>query len=54
MTLYGLANAVTRYAQDVSSYDRSTQLEAAGYELMTMPMRQWMYFNQMAAPQAAA
>lgn len=53
-TLYGLANAVTRYAQDVASYDRATQLEAAGYDLMTMSERQWSHFNQYAAPLAAA
>ena len=52
MTLYGLANAVTRFAQDVSSYDRATQLEAVGYDLMTMPRRQWDHFNQIAAEAA--
>ena len=33
---YGLANAVTRHAQDVQSYDRSTELEATGYKIITM------------------
>ena len=54
MTLYGLSNAVTRYAQDVSSYDRATRLEAMGYDIMTMPRRQWEHFNQIAASAAAA
>ncbi len=36
LSLYGLANAVTRHAQDVESYDRSTELEATGYRIMTM------------------
>lgn len=54
MTLYGLANAVTRYAQDVDSYDRAIQLESAGYDLIAMPLRQWNHFNQAAALQAAA
>ena len=54
MTLYGLSNAVTRYAQDVASYDRATHLEAMGYDIMTMPRRQWEHFNQIAAPAAAA
>ena len=36
LSLYGLGNAVTRYAQDVKSYDRSTELEAIGYKVMTM------------------
>ena len=36
LSLYGLANAVTRQAQDVESYDRSTELEATGYKIITM------------------
>lgn len=36
LSLYGMANAVTRYAQDVRSYDRSTELEATGYRVLTM------------------
>lgn len=35
---WGLANAVTRTAQDVESYDRSTELESLGYEIMN---RSW-------------
>ena len=35
-TLYGLANAVTRYSQDVDSYDRATKLEEIGYSILTM------------------
>ena len=35
-TLYGLANAVTRFSQDVESYDRATKLEEIGYSVMTM------------------
>lgn len=31
---WGLANAVTRLAQDVESYDRSTELESIGYHVM--------------------
>lgn len=41
LTLYGFSNAVTRYAQDVQSYDRSTELEAIGYNILTMPDRTW-------------
>ena len=36
LSLYGLANADTRHAQDVQSYDRSTELEATGYKIITM------------------
>lgn len=41
LTLYGFSNAVTRYAQDVGSYDRSTELESIGYNILTMPDRTW-------------
>lgn len=41
LSLYGLSNAVTRYAQDVSSYDRSTELESIGYDILTMNPRAW-------------
>jgi len=41
LTMYGFANAVTRFAQDVGSYDRSTELEAIGYNILTMPARKW-------------
>ena len=35
-SLYGLANAVTRFRQYVESYDRATKLEEIGYSVMTM------------------
>lgn len=41
LSLYGLANAVTRQAQDVESYDRSTELEATGYKIITMAPALW-------------
>ena len=34
LTSWGLGNAVTRAAQDVESYDRSTELESIGFEVM--------------------
>jgi len=52
-TLYGLSNAVTRYSQDVESYDRATDLESIGYNILTMDRNQWSRFNR-AALQAAA
>lgn len=48
-TLYGLSNAVTRQSQDVESYDRATDLEGIGYELLTMTRQQWDRINQTAA-----
>lgn len=41
LSLYGLANAVTRQAQDVESYDRSTELEVTGYKIITMAPALW-------------
>ena len=45
LSLYGLANATTRYAQDVNSYDRSTALESVGYSIMGMTPAQWTKLN---------
>lgn len=50
LSMYGFANAVTRYAQDVQSYDRSTELEQIGYDILTMPSRTW---NKLQAVEAA-
>jgi hypothetical protein len=41
LSLYGFSNAVTRYAQDVQSYDRSTELEEIGYNVLTMSPKLW-------------
>ena len=49
LTLYGLSNAVTRHSQDVEDYDRATALEGIGYNILSMPARQWSRINQMAA-----
>ncbi len=48
MTQYGLANAVSRHSQDIESYDRATDLEGIGYNIMAMPQRQWNRINQAA------
>lgn len=49
LSLYGLANAVTRHSQDVESYDRATDLEGIGFNILSMPPRQWTRINQVAA-----
>ena len=49
LTLYGLSNAVTRHSQDVKDYDRATALGGIGYNILSMPARQWSRINQMAA-----
>ncbi len=45
-SLYGLANAVTRFSQDVESYDRATKLEEIGYSVMTMSPALFRQMNQ--------
>jgi len=47
-TLYGLSNAVTRYSQDIESYDRATDLESIGYDILTMGRQRWNRLNQAA------
>lgn len=44
-SLYGLANAVTRTAQDVESYDRSTEMESIGYSILGMSREKWNRLN---------
>ena len=34
--MYGLANAVTKFSQDVENYDRASKLEQIGYSVLTM------------------
>jgi len=45
LSLYGLANAVTRQAQEVKSYDRSTDLEMTAWEMLNMSRRDWEKLN---------
>lgn len=49
LSLYGLSNAVTRHSQDIESYDRATDLEIIGYNILAMDPRRWTKINQMAA-----
>lgn len=48
-SLYGLANAVTRTAQDAESYDRSTAMESIGYSILGMSREKWNRLNSIAA-----
>ena len=38
---YGLVNAVTRASQDVECYDRATQLEYVGGDILSLSGNQW-------------
>ena len=49
LSLYGMANAVTHQAQQVENYDRSTELEMVGWEILNMGRRQWAKLNAEAA-----
>lgn len=40
-TRFGLANAITRTAQDVDSYDRATELERLGGNIIELSPREW-------------
>ena len=39
-SLYGLVQAVTRYSQDVESYDRATELERQGGQLLSLNQKE--------------
>lgn len=41
LTKWGALNAVTRAAQDVDSYDRSTELEQIGGDILNLPASEW-------------
>lgn len=45
-TLYGLINAVTRYAQDVDSYDRSMELEQIGGDVLNLSDKDWQTVSE--------
>jgi len=48
LSQWGVLNAVTRAAQDVESYDRSTELEAVGGRILTLSPSQWREVAQAA------
>ena len=41
LSQYGLFNAVTRTAQDIESYDRATDLERAGWQVIELSRHDW-------------
>lgn len=48
-SLYGLANAFTRYSQDVDNYDYATTLEEIGGKMYTMPESTFRELNAAAS-----
>lgn len=45
LSLYGMANAVTRESQDIEDYDRASELEVIGFDVLTMNRLQWNQIN---------
>jgi hypothetical protein len=45
LSQFGLINAVTRTAQDIPCYDRATEFEAMGGELLEMNVKEWETVN---------
>ena len=41
LSKWGAANAITRYSQDVESYDRATELEAIGGDVIELSPQEW-------------
>lgn len=48
LTRYGLVQAVTRTAEDLDSYDRSTEFEKFGGELIALPKTDWKLLAEAA------
>jgi hypothetical protein len=48
MSKWGLANAVTRTAEDAKEYDRATELESLGWSIVEMPQRDWSSLTAVA------
>ncbi len=44
LTRYGVFNAVTRTAEDLDSYDRATELERIGGQIIELPRSDWQTF----------
>ena len=47
-TRYGVHSAITRYSQDVDSYDRATELERTGARVIEMPRSEWKQLAEAA------
>jgi hypothetical protein len=49
LSQYGLANALTRYSQDVEGYETATTLEEIGADVMAMDERAWSKLTALAS-----
>jgi hypothetical protein len=41
LSAYGLSNAITRASQDIADYDRATELERMGSQVLALPSSAW-------------
>lgn len=48
MTRYGMHSAITRFSQDVSDYDRATELERAGAKVIELNRSEWRQMAEAA------
>lgn len=53
LSRYGVLNAVTRASQDVEDYDRATDLEAIGGQIINLPRSEWREITREAEAIAA-
>lgn len=51
LSMFGLANAVTRTAEDLSSYDRATHFEKVGGEVITLAPSEWKVISEANKPE---
>lgn len=49
LSRYGLMNAITRSAEDAPSYDRATELEVLGGQVIDLPTSAWKEIEKQAA-----
>jgi hypothetical protein len=49
LNAYGLGQALTRVSADVENYDKATDLERAGGEIITLGRHDWEEINRQAA-----
>lgn len=50
LSRYGLFNAITRAAQDLDSYDRASEFEHIGADVIDLPQSSWREIANAAAP----
>ena len=53
LSAWGLANAVTRASQDLSDYDRATEFEKLGGDIVELPQSAWKSISEPSAVMAS-